>query len=152
MAVGIQARAIKRCGELLRALQGAEHGGRPQKNNGGAPHFSAWSGEKCRFVESQEKQAKRVANVPDEEFEELVESDNPPTVSRLGGPANVVFVPRNQLSQGRPSCAVATGCVGRPAGATERERRDGTWQLSYKAHPHQVPFAAESDATRIRVQ
>jgi hypothetical protein len=118
----------------------------------GAPPFLSVERRKVQVCRKPREAGKRVANVPDEEFEELVESDNPPTVSRLGGPANVVFVPRNQLSQGRPSCAVATGCVGRPAGATERERRDGTWQLSYKAHPHQVPFAAESDATRIRVQ
>ena len=34
MAVRIRARAIKRCGELLRALERPEHRGRPRKKMG----------------------------------------------------------------------------------------------------------------------
>jgi hypothetical protein len=41
MAVHIRARAIKRCGELLKAYGQQEHSGRPQKKMGGhPPHFS----------------------------------------------------------------------------------------------------------------
>ena len=84
MAVRIRARAIKRCGELLRTFGRQEHSGRPAGNGRGAPTISQrGAARKAGLSKDQEVQAKRVANVPQTEFEQLVESDNPPTVSQL---------------------------------------------------------------------
>lgn len=83
-AVRIKARAIKRCGELLEAI-------RPAKNQhdaddrarGGAPPSRAAVARDAGMSDDQRKQALRVAAIPEEQFEALVESDNPPTISQL---------------------------------------------------------------------
>lgn len=82
-ATRISARAIQRVGELLKAFQ--SNGGRPSKTSGGAPtSFSQrQAAEAAGLSKDQEVTAVRVANVPAEVFEALVESDNPPTVTRL---------------------------------------------------------------------
>lgn len=79
MAVRIRDRAIRRCGELLIEV--------PNKAGGGSPptHQSqrAEIARKAGLSERQRKTAQRVANIPEETFEELVESPDPPTVGRL---------------------------------------------------------------------
>ena len=86
MAVKIQARAIKRCGELLREFKPGK-GGRPKKNGkpgGELPLVSrAQAARDAGMSRDQKRTALRVASIPDDEFEEAVESDNPPTVTEL---------------------------------------------------------------------
>jgi hypothetical protein len=83
LANRIQARAVSRMGELLKQFN---HGqGRPKDENrgSGTPISQAEAGRKAGLSPDQIKQAVRVANVPEDVFESLVESDNPPTVTAL---------------------------------------------------------------------
>jgi hypothetical protein len=86
-AARIQARAIRRCGELLKEIE-AKHTGRPPEiRNDAVPNSETRksAAEKAGLSERQQKTAVRVANVPEEEFETQVESDSPPTVTALAG-------------------------------------------------------------------
>lgn len=86
MAMRIRARAVRRSGELLEQWKTGPKGGAPKKNNGGgtSPVISQrQAAEGAGLSKDQEKQAKRVANVPEQDFEAAVESDAPPTVAEL---------------------------------------------------------------------
>jgi hypothetical protein len=82
MADRIQARAIRRCGELLKQFDGR---GRPEENKEGTrPDYSqAHAARDAGLSAHQQKTAVRVANVPAEQFEAAVESGEPPTVTAL---------------------------------------------------------------------
>jgi hypothetical protein len=76
----IQARAIRRCGELLKQHQARtgrlEHSGRP--SNGEAAHTIRKLANDAGLSRHQQTQAVRIASVPDDEFNAAVESDSPP--------------------------------------------------------------------------
>jgi hypothetical protein len=83
-AVKIQARAIKRCGELLAAItpkQGAnqEHSGEPRPK----VQTRTAAARAADLTEHEKKTALRVAAVPKETFEALVEAEKPVTVTAL---------------------------------------------------------------------
>ena len=82
MSDRIQARAVRRMGELLKEYDGR---GRPEENMEGAlPDLSqAEAAEAAGISEHQRKQAVRVANVPDAEFEAAIEGESPATVTAL---------------------------------------------------------------------
>jgi hypothetical protein len=80
----IQARAIRRCGELLKALDRPEHCGRPSKNGDGSGPISVReAATEAGLSSRQQKTAVRVANVPARSFEKQIESDDPPSVPVL---------------------------------------------------------------------
>jgi hypothetical protein len=86
LATRIQARAIRRCGELLKEIEPASQAQLKQNRmDGGGPPVETRkeAAEKAGLSERQQKTAVRVANVPKEEFEAQVESDSPPTVTAL---------------------------------------------------------------------
>jgi hypothetical protein len=80
----IRARAIRRCGELLKEIE---------KKQGANQNIKAAAGPKVEtrkstaadagMSERQAKTAIRVANVPQETFLDQVESDDPPTITKL---------------------------------------------------------------------
>ena len=77
-----RARAVRRCGELLKEIP-AKAG---QGSGGGTePHRSdrAAAARAAGLSTDQTKDAIRVARIPGRDFEEAVESDNPPTVTEL---------------------------------------------------------------------
>lgn len=77
MAQRIQARAIRRCGELLKGIphrHGTGSGDGPTRTSVGAA---------AGMSRLQRRQAAQVAQIPTSEFERLVESKNPPKVYRL---------------------------------------------------------------------
>lgn len=79
----IQARAIRRCGELLKQFDG--RGGDRSKSDGAvisAP-TQRQAAEGAGISERQRVTAVRVANVPADTFEQHVESEAPPTVTKL---------------------------------------------------------------------
>lgn len=84
MADRIQARAIRRCGELLREIKPSK-GGRPPEKLGGTPPLvsRAQAAKDAGLSSDQRKQALRVANVPSEDFEAAIESNAPPTITAL---------------------------------------------------------------------
>ena len=79
MANKVKAQAIRRCGELLKQYDGR---GNNQHKVGGRPIQRAAASD-AGMSEHQQKQAVRVASVPEEVFTAQVESDNPPTVTAL---------------------------------------------------------------------
>lgn len=84
MADRIQARAIRRAGELLKQIDRPEQGGRPKQNGEGAPTVSRKQvATDAGMSDHQRTQALRVASVPEEHFDQAVESDDPPTVTKL---------------------------------------------------------------------
>lgn len=93
----IQARAIRRCGELLKQFDG-RGGDRTEKEGG---HLSAptrkEAAQSAGLSEYQAKSAVRVANVPSETFESEVESSAPPTVTKL---ADMGRKPRKIIDHG----------------------------------------------------
>jgi hypothetical protein len=84
MADRIQARAIHRAGALLKQIP-PDPGGRPAKTQDGAvPSLTrAQAAEAAGLSERQRKTALRVASVPFEEFERIIESVSPPTITEL---------------------------------------------------------------------
>lgn len=79
----IQARAIRRCGELLNEIK-AGKAGRPNKSGPvAAPISRSKVAEEAGLSPRQQKTAQRVARVPQQDFERAVESDDPPTVTKL---------------------------------------------------------------------
>lgn len=83
MADRIQARAVRRAGEILKTFKSP--GGRPSETRDGTvPSLSQQAmARDAGMSERQRKTAVRVANVPAEQFERQVESETPPTVTRL---------------------------------------------------------------------
>jgi|SRR4029453_3692686 hypothetical protein len=83
MAERIQARAIQRCGQLLQAIQPAR--GANQNISRGAPtKVTRTSAARDAGLSTDQKvQALRVANVPTDEFDRLVEAEQPATVTEL---------------------------------------------------------------------
>ena len=84
MALRIQARAISRCGELLKQIEPAR-GANQNIREGDHPNVitRTQAAEQAGLSEHQRKTALRVADVPKDKRESLIESDNPPTVTTL---------------------------------------------------------------------
>jgi hypothetical protein len=85
MADRIQARAIRRCGELLREIPKANGARTDIEPSGDTPTrlTRASAATDAGLSRDQRVTALRVANVPAPEFEEAVESEAPPTVTAL---------------------------------------------------------------------
>jgi hypothetical protein len=84
MATRIRDRAIRRAGELLKQIEPAKPGPKPEIGMGDHTQLGRQAaGEQAGLSKHQQVQAIRVANVPDQDFERQVESQNPPTVTAL---------------------------------------------------------------------
>jgi hypothetical protein len=85
MARRIQARALRRAGELLEQIQSAQGARNDQLQDGSLPKLGRTdAAREAGFSEHQQKQALRIAAIPENEFEELIESGDPPTITELG--------------------------------------------------------------------
>jgi hypothetical protein len=84
-AVRIQARAIRRCGELLKAIENGQGARTDKQLHTGADTKLSRSqiAREAGLSKRQKDTALQVASVPTEEFEAAVESDAPPTVTEL---------------------------------------------------------------------
>lgn len=84
LCMRIQARAIDRCGEMLHEIEPSK-GGRPSETSGDTPtslgRFA--TAKEAGLSRDQTVTALRVNSVPRDQFEQMVESDNPPTVTEL---------------------------------------------------------------------
>ena len=79
----IQARAIRRCGELLREYDGRSDNARKQTDGTDSLITRRRAAEDAGMSERQQTTAARVANVPEDDFNAQVEGDDPPTVTAL---------------------------------------------------------------------
>ena len=88
MSMRVQARAIDQCGKLLKEIPTGAGGARRSEDvkNGGGGNFESPRVRAARdagISERQQATAIQVHKVPRDQFEQLVESDNPPTVTAL---------------------------------------------------------------------
>lgn len=115
-AVRIKARAIKRCGELLKQFQAPGARTDQPSADGDTRLTQRQAAEQAGLSKRQEVDAIRVANVPEEEFERLVEADEPATVTDLAErgksprPGRRSVQPPRRLRRARPP-ALATGAA-----------------------------------------
>ncbi|KAB2680355.1 hypothetical protein [Brucella pseudintermedia] len=82
MATRIRDRAIRRAGELLKQIEPQSGKRTDLEPSGGVPTRLEVAKE-AGLSRDQMHTALRVANIPDEDFERQVESQNPPTVTKL---------------------------------------------------------------------
>jgi hypothetical protein len=82
MATRIRARAIRRCGTLLKAVPGQRGGDRRSKGRR-SPDGRKAVARAAGLSPHKARQAVRVANVDDHLFTKLVDSSKPPTVDKL---------------------------------------------------------------------
>jgi len=84
MAHRIRARAIRRAGELLKQIEPAAPGPKPELEAGTRPQLGrAEAARDAGMSPHQAKQAVRIAAVPEQDFERQVESPTPPTLTQL---------------------------------------------------------------------
>lgn len=87
MADRIQARAIRRCGELLKQVEsgtGKNNQYAQMKHDDSATlHSRTIAATQAGLSERQKVTALRVASIPQPEFDREVESDQPPTITKL---------------------------------------------------------------------
>lgn len=83
MADQIQARAVRRSGELLREIKPAVNQFVSAKRAAVGAVTRTQAAKNAGMSERQQITAIRVAKIPEKEFEELVESEKPPTVTAL---------------------------------------------------------------------
>ena len=81
-ATRIKARAIRRCGELLKQIEKSP-GGRPKTGNGADTSSRKHAASTAGLSKRQQVDALRVASLDASEFDAAVESENPPTVTEL---------------------------------------------------------------------
>lgn len=80
----IRARAVRRCGELLKEIEKGQ-GKRTDKPNTGTDTklTRTEAATQAGLSKRQKDTALQVANVPEENFEEQLESETPPTITSL---------------------------------------------------------------------
>lgn len=109
LAMRIRARAIRRAGELMKVFQ-ADTTANLKHYRGEVDHppmSQRQAASAVGFSEHQEKQARRVAEIPVAEFERMVDSESPPTISTLAD------IGRKELSRPKPpGFAAATQAIG----------------------------------------
>lgn len=97
-ATRIKARAVRRCGDLLKEISSAQ-GARTdvQPRDGGdtksARPTKTQTAREAGLSERQQITATRVARIPEPDFERAVESPNPPTVTKLAEQGRVSTKP-----------------------------------------------------------
>lgn len=82
-ALRVRARAIRRCGELLQAMEKSKGGRPPKETYRDAPIGKSEAARQAGMSQDQKNTALRVASIPEEEFTEAVESHSPPTITDL---------------------------------------------------------------------
>lgn len=102
-ATRIRARAIRRCGELLKQVDGR---GGDRSKSGGAPTSGLSISQRALAAQAgmsrdQQVQAVRVANVPQETFERAVEGEEKVTVTKLASMGKQTRQPVVDHLQGR---------------------------------------------------
>tara|TARA_R100001460_G_scaffold4898_1_gene13802 strand:+ start:296 stop:955 length:660 start_codon:yes stop_codon:yes gene_type:complete len=91
----IRARAVRRCGELLKEIEKAEGKHWKSKREDAHPPISRKkAASDAGLSPYQAKQSVRVANVSKKSFEDQIEGDSPPTISNLAEQGTKKAVPR----------------------------------------------------------
>ena len=133
LATRIQARAIRRCGELLKQIEKAanQHEAAARARDGAGPSSRKAAAGSAGLSERQQKTAMRVASVPKARFEAEVESDHPPTVTALAA-----------MGKKPPTWVERLNDVGRKPGFAKATRLQGLLREFSR-------FCAESDPGEV---
>lgn len=83
LADRIQARAIRRCGELLKTFDAQGRRSDLQPSNGNGTKSQREAAADAGLSKRQQVTAVNVASIPTKTFEDAVEAPNPPTVTKL---------------------------------------------------------------------
>ncbi len=107
MAVRIQARAERRCGELLKLIPRADEATRYGQDGAVPPVTRTQMGAAAGLSERQRKTALRIANVPEATFDAQVESPRPPSITQLAeqGRMQRVTTPDPAAERFKAACA-----------------------------------------------
>lgn len=102
-AMRIRARAVRRCGELLKEIE-SNPGKRTDIEPRGSEAPRSKAANEAGLSKDQAKDAIRVANIPTESFEQQVESDEPPTITALAeqGKRPLPERPKEKLPEFKP--------------------------------------------------
>jgi hypothetical protein len=79
----IQARAIRRAGEVLDEIEPAANQHDARARDGAGPSSRSEAATAAGLSPHQRRTALRVAAVPPDQFEKLVDSEHPPTITKL---------------------------------------------------------------------
>lgn len=119
MARRIQMRAYQRVGELLKQYEPAR--GRQPENGSSPSRFTRTdAADDAGLSERERKTALRIASVDEDEFEALVESDDPPTITEM---ARRAHRPRTSYRRRYEVDAHAIRHRGRAAGLRDQAAR-----------------------------
>ena len=137
MADRIQARAVRRCGELLKLIEPA-NGANQNIKEGALPNVTReLAASEAGLSEHQRKTAIRVANVDDDSFNEQVESENPPTVTQLAAQGTRKLPPRPE------GFAKATHLIGTVERFSKFCAENGAAHVANGVLPHEVQSIRE---------
>tara|TARA_R100000734_G_C3318224_1_gene112169 strand:- start:3220 stop:3879 length:660 start_codon:yes stop_codon:yes gene_type:complete len=91
----IRARAVRRCGELLKGIEKAKGKHWKSKRGDAPPSISRkQAASDAGLSPDQARQSIRVANVPKESFEDQIEGNLPPTITNLAEQGTKKAIPR----------------------------------------------------------
>ena len=140
-AVRIQARAIRRCGELLRAIEPTKPPGK--KIGMGAPTDLGSARKRAAtsagLSRGQQVQAERVAAVPSATFERAVEAPKPATVTKLAEMGKKQAKARAYLeSEKPPGFKDATHTLGTLNRLAEFARTANTAEIDRYIHERRI--------------
>lgn len=147
MAVRIRARAIRRCGELLKTFNKGD--GRPSKNGvAGGPVSQRQAAAEAGLSKRQEKDAVRVAHVPHADFEEAVEPSSPPSVKALAQQGKKPARPLVDLKGRDPQeFKLATHALGEIRGLAEFAQHAAPEAIARGAFPKErLPMVKQIDS------
>jgi len=136
----IQSRAVNRSGELLKQIEAARGGDRRSDQwEGDRPLVTrTQAAAEAGMSEHQRKTALRVASIPGDEFEALVESDDPPSVTELAR--------LGTQSKPRPEFNHATTAIGTLREFAEFCRKHDPIEVASGVYPHEAPRCADDVA------
>jgi hypothetical protein len=98
MAQRIQARAIRRCGELLSQFEKAQGANQNIRDDDSRMLTRTDAATQAGLSEHERKTALRVAKVDATEFEAAIESDNPPSITEIAK-AGITFAKKYGLPE-----------------------------------------------------
>lgn len=134
----IQARAVRRCGELLKQFDG--RGGDRSKNDA-TVNFAPTqkqAADDAGLSERQRVTAVRVANVPEPDFEAAVDSEAPPTVSKLADMGRVPRETKPEPAPAPPGFVRATELIGTVKDFAKFCRHNDPSVMAGAVYPHEV--------------
>ena len=144
MAQRIRARAIRRAGELLKQLEpGTKHNAKKQKEGDHLLFSRTNAAREAGMSDWQQKQAVRVANIPEEDFVAQVDSSNPPAISKL---ADQGAKKRETLIDLKGRDPKEFNRAMHYVGAFEYAARD----LTDEAHEEILPTLTDKERARLR--